>query len=280
MKKISIQGYQGSFHHIASELLWGKDVELLERATFKEVFEDLLSQKVDYSICAVENTIAGSVSETLDLLLSKDVYVIGEVVLHIHQNLIVIPGTKIEELKRVYSHPVALQQCLGFFEKYPQIELISTDDTGKSVERMMNKKDSTVGSVASTLAAKLFNAEILVPKIQMDQENYTRFFVLSREPEVLQQIPEEGVKTSIALKLPHTVGALAKILTILAEQNFNLTKIESRPILGHPWEYAIFIDMLSVHNEKDRQKALKLIEPHTAMLKILGSYLPGKVFET
>jgi prephenate dehydratase len=277
--RISIQGYRGSFHHLAATYYWSKDIQLVERSTFAEVYEDVVSGQVEYGLAAIENTIAGSVTESLDQLLKQPVQIIGEIMVRVKQNLIGMPDATVDKLTRVYSHPVALQQCEKFFAAHPHIELIATDDTGKSVERMMQRGDVSVGSVASSLAAELYGAKILEVGIESDPANFTRFFVLTKKTDQNPFPSNPGeYKTSMVIWLQHVVGSLANCLAILANNGCNLVRIESRPVVGKPWEYVMYLDLQSSHDGVEWQELEKKIQEVTSSYKVLGRYLPGQTY--
>jgi prephenate dehydratase len=218
--------------------------------------------------------------------------VIGEIILHINQNLIVIPGTKHPTLKTVFSHPVALQQCLDFFkQRVPQATLIASDDTGGSVKDMMAKGDATRASVASSLAAKLYGAEVLDAAIQSDKQNFTRFFVIVPVESDIASVVSALVataqdqwqtpanKTTLILQVKHQPGELARCLKIIADFETNLTRIESRPIRGRPWEYTIQLDMILTQPAILTQM-MRNLDAHVIKSKTLGLYGPASVYES
>lgn len=283
--KVSIQGYKGSFHHIVATKIWGSEVELLERGNFAEVFQDVLDKKSSCGLVAIENTLTGSITETLDLLSTHNVTIIGEFILKVEQNLIVIPGTTISDLEAVYSHPVAILQCLEFFKKYPNIKLIATDDTGGSVRKIIEDGDKSKGSIASSLAAEIYEAEILAKNIQADKNNFTRFLIICRQKNDSNILFNEERKDTqnnkiierkitLILHLEHKPGVLAQCLSIIAEQKGNITRIESRPIKGKPWEYTMHIDLILPSEEKVPILKKKLA-PFVTRNDVKGVYIPA-----
>jgi prephenate dehydratase len=274
--KISIQGNSGSFHDIAARQLFGTDYTQLQRTTFTEVFHDVQTKQADIAIVAIENSSVGSINEVYDLLLKSGVKIVGELYMRISHNLIGYKHTKLSDIQIVYSHPMAIMQCELFLDtKLSQAEIHERHDTAESVEYVANLKDPTLAAIGSTEAAKLHNLEILVPNIETNKHNYTRFIVLS-----LQNNKDKNTnKTSIVVTAKNIPGALHKILGIFANRGINLTKIESRPIIGKSWEYYFYIDFESGLNTSITQDALKELAKYTNSIAILGTYQKGKVLE-
>lgn len=291
MMHISIQGYQGSFHHIVATFLWGENIKLMERGSFQEVFDDVLKAKTTVGLVAVENTITGSIVETLDLLSLQPVTIVGEVILHIKQNLITLPGAKLENLRTVYSHPVALRQCLDFFKPYPHIKLVATDDTGGSVRKIVEENDITQGSVASILAAKLYGGRVLTKNIESNKENFTRFLIIThkdadkqaiiaRSPQLAAEKKKNAsLKVTTILHLPHRPGELAKCLNVIAVTGGNIMRIESRPLQGKPWEYTIHID-IAVATREIADKLISNLNPLVEINDVKGVYTPALMAES
>ena len=276
--RVCIQGYAGAFHEIAARYCFeGQDIEVVPAHTFDQLVELLESgEKVDTALMAIENTLAGSLMYNYDLLNKSKLQIVGEVYLRIKQNLMVLPGVKIEDLKEVHSHPIAIAQCREFFRQYPHIKLIETVDTALSAKLIREKGLTNVGAIASTLAAELYEMEILAAGIETNKKNHTRFLVLERREEA--SVPKDADKVSLCFSVDHEVGSLYKILAVLAAYNVNLTKIQSAPIIGKPWEYMFFLDFVE-DLRVGYQQSIDAIKPLTHNLNVLGIYKKGGHFE-
>ncbi len=272
--KIAIQGGFGAFHEIAARHYFEtENIEIVPRDTFKDLFKSLKSRQADYGIMAIENSVAGSILPNYTLIMESGKKIIGELFLRIKQNLVALPGQKIQDIKEVYSHPMALLQCQPYFENFPHIRLIESIDTALSAKEIRENEWKGVGAIASHLAAEKYDLEILAESIETNKLNYTRFLILSDNGD-LQNSPDNN-KTSIYFSLSHKIGSLSKILSILSYYEMNLTKIQSMPIVGKEWHYHFYADMLYDDEELYRQ-ALNAIRPFTGELGILGEYLKGK----
>jgi len=268
VKTISIQGSKGSFHDIVAQNIFGKDKEILERDSFLKVFLDVDGDAADVGIVAVENSIAGSIFQTYDLLQKYDLKIRAEYYLRIEHNLLAFPGQNIED---IWSHPMALMQC-GDFLNDKNFKLVEKSDTAGSAKEISENKAKGVAAIASKLAASMYGLEILAENIETDKQNYTRFFVISKN-EIFNENPE---KTSISLELAHKEGSLADVVDIFRDNKMNMTKIESRPILGRPWEYRFYIDYQLNSNKKEGEEFLKILQKACVDLKVLGSYFTLK----
>ena len=276
LKTIAIQGGYGAFHEIAAIRYFGdEEIEIVPRNTFKDLFRALKENKVDYGITAIENSLAGSILPNYTLLLESNMKIIGEIFLRIKQNLVALPGQKLDDIKEVFSHPMAILQCQNFFENYRHITLIDSIDTALSAKKIREEQLMGVGAIASDLAARKYNLDILAEEIETNKNNYTRFLIL--EDKNGSKFNDETVsKSSISFALAHKIGSLSKILSILSYHDINLSKIQSMPIIGHGWEYQFYVD-LEFDNYEMYQKSLDAIEPFTSDIHILGEYNPGKV---
>ncbi len=282
--RIAIQGVRGAFHEIAARRYFSdkQEIDIVEATTFDDLVAMTLEGKdVDGALMAIENTIAGSLIQNYNLLNKNDLYIKGEVYLRIVQNLIVTPGVKIEDLTEVYSHPVALAQCVEFFKKYPHIKLIEATDTALSVKMIKEKGMIHAGAVASSLAAEMYGMEILEASIEDYKKNYTRFLVLSPIP----TFPKgEGAflsedKCSMVFTLKHEVGSLHTVLATLAQHQANLTKIESIPIPDEPWHYRFFVAFTFDSFER-YELIMKELDDLVESYKVLGVYQKGKYWES
>ncbi len=274
VKRVAIQGGYGAFHEIAALQYFGKDnVEIVPSNTFKDLFKSLKLRKADNGIMAIENSVAGSIIPNYALLRESKMKILGEVYLRIIQNLVVLPGVKIEDVNEVYSHPMAILQCQKFFEKYPHIKLIESIDTALSAKAIADKKLKNVGAISSALAAEKYGLKILSSSIEDNKANYTRFLILGDKNEELTS--EEPVnKASLYFALSHEIGSLAKVLSIFSYFNINLTKIQSLPIIGKEWEYEFYIDV-EFNDYKMLQHSLEAARPFTSGFGILGEYHKG-----
>lgn len=274
-KRIAIQGGYGAFHEIAANQYFGDDnIEIVPRNTFKDLFKALKDGQVDYGITAIENSIAGSILPNYTLLLESKMKIIGEIYLRIKQNLVALPGQKIENLKEVYSHPMAILQCQTFFDDYPQIKLIDSIDTALSAKKIADEKLMGVGAIASDLAAKKYGMEIYAHEIETHKLNYTRFLIL-HDRNGTSFHDREVNKVSISFSLAHQIGSLSKILSIFSFHEINLSKIQSMPIVGKEWEYQFYVDV-EINDYKRYQHALSAIGPFTSDIHILGEYYKGE----
>ncbi len=278
--KVAIQGERGSFSHAAAE-------EMLPRCTVVpcavslDVFDALAKKRVDAAVIPIENSLAGSVTEHFDLLLARDVFVLAEHRLRIEHNLIAAPGVKLKDIRRAFSHPVALAQCRDFFRKNRQIEPVAFYDTAGGVKHSVGERFQDAAGIAGKRAAKEYGGKILASGIEDDKQNYTRFFHIERSHPVAPRaratrvghprIPDSANKTSIAFRLKNEAGVLFKALSVFALRDISLAKIESRPVRGKPWEYVFFADILRGDDEVARN-ALRHLGEFAAMVKVLGVY--------
>jgi prephenate dehydratase len=273
-KKISIQGFQGSFHQVAAQQFYGKDTEVICCATFKEVVKIAADKKQsDGGIMAIENSIAGSILPNYNLLLKSNLKIVGELYLQIKQNLLVNPGVSLADIKEVHSHPMAIQQCFGFLDKY-NWKLVETEDTALSAKHIHQHKNKHVAAIASKLAAELYNLDMIAPNIHTLKNNYTRFLVLQRQTEINEIIGAN--KASINFYTDHSKGSLAKVLTKIAEEGINLSKLQSMPIPGSDFKYSFHADM-EFDNVAQFKNIVKKIESITDGVSVLGIYKNGKI---
>jgi len=279
--KIAIQGELGSFSHEAAE-------EMLPRCTVvpcarsAEVFDRVEAGSVAGAVIPIENTLAGTVAEHADLLVTRDVFIQAEYLLRIVHNVIASPGVKMAALRRVLSHPVALDQCRDFFRHHPQIEAVPFYDTAGSVKHVIADKLKDAAGIAGKQAARQYQGKILQAGIEDDKNNFTRFFLIRKfSPNGFsgkkgsaarrRMIPRGANKTSIAFKVKNVPGALFKSLSVFALRDISLSKIESRPMRGRPWEYVFYVDFLRGDDEP-AQNALRHLGEVADFVKILGIY--------
>ena len=275
MVKISIQGARGSYHDIVAREKFPEDSEIKESDSFQRVFEDVRKGIVDYGVVAIENSIYGSFLENYDLLLKYDAWIAGEVYLRIRFDLMALPGTRIEDIKSVYSHSLALGQSEEFLNKHPEIARVEMDDTAGSSRMIKEKGMKDAAAIGSALAAELYGLKILARDIGSDKKNYTRFLIIARE----DKCPPEADKTSIVIRAKNMPGSLFCCLKCFADECINLSKIESRPIIGRTWDYSFYLDFEKGINAPETKRALKELQKVASNIKVLGSYRKGVMIE-
>jgi prephenate dehydratase len=271
-KRVAFQGERGAFSEEASRQLLGSNLDWRPCPRFEQVFETLASGACDYAVVPIENTLAGSVHENYDHLLRFKLPIIAETQLRIVHNLIVRPGVRFSEIRRVYSHPVALGQCLRFFSRHPSIRSETYYDTAGSVKMLMEQSPDGAAAIASAAAAEVYGARILRRSIEDDRRNFTRFFLLARKPPRLPADGKAELKTSIVFTTRNVPGALFRCLSAFALRDINLNKIESRPLRGKPWEYLFYLDFLGSPGEERCRHALDHLAELTDLLQVLGCY--------
>jgi prephenate dehydratase len=265
---IAIQGEPGSFSHEAA-LYAAPEATIYPCAISPEVFAAVVEGHVDAAVIPIENSLAGSVAEHYDLLLTQDVAIESESLLRIRHNLIAVPGSSIDSIERVYSHPVALAQCRKFLEAHPRMEVVPFYDTAGSVKQLMANRDGKAAGIASAQAAAHYGGEILAAGIEDNPENYTRFFLIRQRERVKADARPD--KVSLAFTVENRPGTLVAALEVFASQGTNLTRIESRPVQGRPWQYVFYADY-QLSSPETADAALKLLAGHCSMVKELGRY--------
>lgn len=266
--RIAIQGEPGSFSHEATLALI-PDAVIEPCSVSADVFKALADGAVDAAMIPIENSLAGSVLEHFDLLLNHDVRVVRESQLRIRHNLIAVGGASMEDLERVYSHPVALAQCRRFLGAHPKMRATAFYDTAGSVKHIVETNDGKAGAIASAAAAHYYGAEILQSEIEDNAENYTRFFLVRRTADA--EMDSGANKISLAFSVENRPGSLVAALNELSAIGTNLTKIESRPVHGKPWEYVFYVDC-QIQSPEECSRAMEVLKPHCAMVKELGRY--------
>jgi prephenate dehydratase len=267
----------GAFSQEAIRRLIGDRAQPEPCQRFDQVFTALSESKVAAAVIPIENTLHGSVHENYDHLLQFDTRIVAEASVRIVHNLIAAPGVSFRNIRRVYSHPVALNQCLRFFAAHPSIEKEAYYDTAGSVERIMTEKPTDAAAIASSLAAEIYGGRILKRSIEDDRRNFTRFFLLERPSRrVKSQNSAREWKTSLVFTTRNTPGGLFRALSAFALRDLSLTKIESRPIRGKPWEYLFYLDFLGHAEEPRAQKALGHLAEVADFLRVLGTYPRGE----
>ena len=272
MIKIAIQGEPGSFSHEAATRLAAdmrEESRIVPFSLSAEAFAALARSEVDAAVIPIENSLAGSVTEHFDLMLTHQFTIVRETLLRIRHNLIAISGASLNQIDRVFSHPVALAQCRRFLAEHPKMESFAFYDTAGSVKQLVELRDRHAAAIASAEAASYYGAQILVAGIEDNPENYTRFFYLRRAGEARQN--PHANKMSVAFTVENRVGTLVAALSELAKEGTNLTKIESRPVHGRPWEYVFYVDC-QLNTPEDGARAIGALRTHCSMVKELGRY--------
>jgi len=267
--RVAFQGEPGAFSEEAAVKLLGGEIETVPRPTFEAMFAAITDGAADLILAPVENSLAGSVYRCYDLLLESKLSITAEVILPIAHNLIGPPGATIDQVRFVQSHPVALAQCTLFFEAHPQITRVAAEDTGGSVREVVRAGDHQRAAIASRRAAEIYAGCILQSHLEDHRQNYTRFVLLSAEPGV----PAGANKISLVVFLRHQPGALHQALEPIAREKINLVKIESRPIVGHPFEYCFYLDLMAPPQAPGAQAALEELRRRTREVRILGCYV-------
>jgi prephenate dehydratase len=268
-KLIGIQGTQGSFHHLVAQEFYGKEVEVLEFMSFAEMVKSLVDGDCGEAVMAIENSIAGSILPNYALIDENDLRIVGEHYIPIDMNLMALPGQHIEDIKKVYSHPMALLQCKEFFKSYPHIKLIEDTDTAEVARRISEKGSKHVAAVASKAAAQIFGLDILAESIHTKKSNATRFLILSKKR--IEPNGEIIDKASMKFELESKRGSLVSVLNIIRDFEMDMTKIQSMPIIEAPWKYSFFVDVI-FEDYGEFQKAVEIMKVMTDQFHVLGTY--------
>lgn len=268
---IAIQGVRGAFSHVAAVRVFGADAPIVECDSFEELFQAVTDGRANRGVVPVENTLVGSVQRSMDLLLESRLHVVGEVSVRVRLHLVSTAGSEIASVRRVASHPVALQQCRRFLSQHPHMEAVPVFDTAGSIRDLMLGSADYTAAIGSELAATLYGAETLASGIEDNEANYTRFLIVTKEE---LSPPPEGTKTSLILTLAHRPGALAAALDIFARRGINLTRLTSRPVVGRPGEYSFYID-LSGSSTAEHNMAVEALREITLHVRVLGTYPVG-----
>lgn len=268
MKTVGIQGIKGSYHDQVAKDYFGKSLIVNEFLSFDDLALSVNKGESEFGVMAIENSIAGSIIPNYALIDSHDLHIVGEYFININHQLMVLPGSKIEDIKYVSSHPMALLQCKTFFKKYPHITLVEEKDTAEVAKRISENNVKDTAAVASVQAAKIYDLDIISKNIQTIKKNQTRFVIVSKN-----KIKNGGLlnKASLKFSLSHETGSLALVLNILKKYNLNLTKIQSLPIIEIPWKYSFFVDTTFISLD-DFNNAVNIIKNEAESLKVLGVY--------
>lgn len=280
--RVAIQGEHGSFSQEAATKLLGQSLRIVPTTDFPHMFSTVARHDAHFCLAPMENSLIGSIFENYDLLLQFGFVVRGEVYLRVDHCLIAPVGTYFEDLERVYSHPIALAQCQVFFRRHPHLRTVSTYDTAGSVQMLINDGESEAAAVAGPRAAEHYGAKVLRPGIADDPANYTRFFLLGMgDPDHDDAIPSPGwqtqPKTSIVFYVDNAPGSLHKALGLFADKEIDLSKIESRPVRGKPFEYLFYLDFLGSPDVSPTREAMNELRKIAGFVRILGTYNSGQL---
>jgi len=265
---VAFQGELGAFSQQASRKIFGPSIKLLPCVTFDDVFEAVGRKKAELAVIPIENSLAGSIHQNFDLLSRHSLEAIAETYVRIEHNLIAHPGTTLEKIEQIYSHPVALAQCQRVLRKWKKVEKVSFYDTAGSVKHIYERGLRNAAAIASLDAARIYGMKVLARGIEDNRENYTRFLALAPRG----RFAPAGNKTTIVFGLRNQPGALFKALSVFALRNIDLTKIESRPIHGKPWEYLFYVDLRSDIRSRECSNALRHLQEMTLYFRVLGCY--------
>jgi len=274
--RVAFQGERGAFSEEAAVKLLGEEITLVPRPTFEAAFNAIADRAADYILAPIENSLAGSVHRSFDLLVDSPLNILAEVIIPIAHNLIAVPGAKFEEITVVESHPVALAQCEQFFSAHPRLKRIATEDTAGSVRDVVTSGDRSRGAIAGRRAAEIYGGAILREHLEDNCENYTRFLLLSEST----VSAADADKLSLVFQLDHRPRALYNALEPFARRNLNLMKIESRPVHGRPWQYRFYLDLQASRRDPEVAAALRELESLVVELRILGSYVSAPLSDS
>jgi prephenate dehydratase len=266
--RVAIQGIRASFHEEAALKYFGENIETIECSSFKQTFEALQKKEADYVVMAIENSIAGSILPNYSLLLSYGFPVVGEIYLPIQLHLMALPGVRFEDIKYVTSHPIAIRQCVDFFDEYPHLQIVESNDTAACAKRIRDEQLTDTVAIANTLAARLYGLDVLERRIESNKKNFTRFLILSHDENIEKK---QANKASLCFQVSNNVGALAKVLNVFAHEGVNMSKIQSMPILGKRNEYNFYVD-IEWDEARQYDTAIRQILKYTHNFNILGEY--------
>ncbi|MBK9290231.1 MAG: prephenate dehydratase [Bacteroidetes bacterium] len=276
-KKVLIQGIEGSNHHLAVTHYFGHDASIIEPCeSFDQLFSKLGRTSDGLAMVAIENSLVGSILPNYIHLLHSGMHILGEYSMRISHHLMAMPGQKLHELREVYSHPMALAQCEQFLSQQPHLRQVAADDTADAARLISTAGIKGRAAIAPLLAASLYGLEVVVSHIESNAENFTRFLLIGRNHPCQPGL--EPDKSTVAFSLPHKKGSLARVLAFLAENDINLTKIQSLPMAGTAWEYLFFAEMI-FDDPQQFELAMQAIRPHCNRLEMLGTYVSSENFQ-
>jgi prephenate dehydratase len=267
--RVAIQGIRASFHEEAAFRYFGEDIETVECNSFKQTFEALQNKEADYVVMAIENSIAGSILPNYSLMMGYSFPVVGEVYVPIQLHLMALPGVRFDQIKYVTSHPIAIRQCIDFFDEYPHLKIVESNDTAACAKRIRDEELTDTVAIANTLAAQLYGLDVLERRIESNKLNFTRFLILTTHENARKK--STANKASLCFQVSNEVGSLAKVLNIFAKEEVNMSKIQSMPVLGKRNEYNFYVD-IEWDEAKQYDAAIRQILKYTHNFNILGEY--------
>jgi prephenate dehydratase len=267
--RVAIQGTKASFHEAAAFKYFGKEIETIECESFKQTCMSMQQDEADFVVMAIENSIAGSLLPNYSLLREYNFSITGEVYLPIQLHLMALPGVKFEDIKYVTSHPIAIRQCIDFFDQFPHLQVIESSDTAACAKKIRDEQLTDTVAIANTLAAELYGLNIIERRIESNKKNYTRFLILKRHASEDNQGTN---KASICFQVGNAIGTLSKVLNIFSEEKINLSKIQSMPVLGKRNDYNFYID-IEWNNVEQYDRALRKVLKYTVNFNIMGEYV-------
>ncbi len=273
-KRVSIQGVEGCFHHVAAMLYFGSELEIWPSSTFEQSLNNVKEGRTTYALMAIENSIAGSILPNYELLRKSGLKITGEISIHISQHLMALPGQNIESIKELRSHPMAIHQCKEFLAGYPHIKLVESPDTALSAKQIAEEGLMRVAAIASNIAAERYGLEILSEGIESHKDNYTRFLVMSEKSVTLAG----AAKASIYFQTSHVAGSLAGTLNVIASYGINLSKIQSHPVPSRNILYGFYADM-EIEDIGQLPEIMDALKAHTTCLELLGTYRKGSNYD-
>jgi len=276
IKKVAIQGIEGCFHHEAARRFWSEPIELVPALTFDEAMDNLMTQKADYGVMAIENSLAGSIIPNYNLLRKSGAKVCGEISLHIALHMMALPGSNLDDIREVHSHPMAIHQCKVFLNQFPSIKRVESIDTALSARDISENKMKGTAAIAGKLAAEKYGLEIIKEGIESHKDNYTRFLIISGKGErdgmpITANAETGNLKASLYFQTKHRKGILAMVLTTIAVHGINLVKLQSHPVPSRNKLYGFYID-LEISSKDQLLKLLEDLEDQTTLIEILGVY--------
>lgn len=279
VQRIYYQGQKGAYSWVAAKYLFPES-ELIGKDVFSKAFSAPVKNVANLAVLPVDNTVIGSIFEVYDLLFAhEDLKIIGELMLKIDHNLLAKKGAELAKIKKVYSHTKALDQCRDLFKKYKNLEPVVYEDTAGAAKFVSESNKKDIAAIAGKSAAEVYGLQVIKPHVQSNGENYTRFVVLANKKHKDIKAKDNQYKTSIVFAASHKPGSLLSCMKPFADSGFNLTKIESRPLLGSPWQYLFYLDFEHEGTNGEIKEVLKEVRPHTQILRILGTYPKGETIE-
>jgi prephenate dehydratase len=273
MIKVAFQGEKGAYSEDAAYHYWSKNIEPIAHNKFKDIFNSVKLGQCDFGMIPIENSLTGSIHQNIDLLLDFHLSIVGEIILRIKHHLLALPNVRFRDIKSIYSHPQAIEQCSNFLETLQNVDIVPMYDTAGSARFLVEKNKSDSASIASSRAGQDYGLHVLKKEIENNHQNFTRFLIIANTPIK----PKKDAKTSIVFSTKDIPGALFKALSVFSLRDINLLKIESRPLRKGPWKYWFYLDFDGSMQEESCQNAINHLKEITSFIKILGSYPKGRI---